>query len=65
MDLVRNGDKTRIDAKKSDAVCGRIGKNTSCYRPVKRLILISTVNNWKDYAKRDYAIEKKTIKDDQ
>jgi len=34
---------------------GRIGKEsftTSCCRLVKRLILTSTVNNWKDYAKK-------------
>jgi len=36
-------------------VCSEIGKEsftTSCCRPVKRLILTFTVNNWKDYAKQ-------------
>jgi len=36
-------------------VCAGIGKEsftTSCCRLVKWLILISTVNNWKDYAKQ-------------
>jgi len=36
-------------------LCDGIGKKsfcTSCCRPVKRLILIFTVNNWKDYAKQ-------------
>jgi len=46
--------QSQDDTKKSDAVmCGGIGKEsftTNC-RPVK-LILISTVNNWKDYAKQ-------------
>jgi len=35
-------------------LCG-IGKEsfaTSCYRSIKRSILTSTVNNWKDYAKQ-------------
>jgi len=54
---LRNGGKVRIDANKSDAVCvwcgiGKESFTTSCCRPVKRLILTSTVNNWKDYAKQ-------------
>jgi len=49
-----NGDKAKIDANKSD-VYGGIGKKlftTICCRPIKRLILTSIVNNWKDYAKQ-------------
>jgi len=44
----KQGGKAKIDAKKSDAVCGEIRKEsftTSCCRPVERLILISIVNN--------------------
>ena len=36
-------------------MCGGIGKEwfiTSCWRMVKRLILTSVGNNWKDYAKQ-------------
>jgi len=56
-----NDGKAKIDAKESDAecvcvcVCDGIGKEsftTRCYRPVKLLLLTSTVNNWKDYAKQ-------------
>jgi len=36
-------------------VCDGIGRESftrSCYRPVKQLILNSTVNNWRDYNKQ-------------
>jgi len=54
-----NGGKTKIDCQEKWCtcvrVCGETGKDSftmSCYRSVKRLILTSTVNNWKNYIKQ-------------
>jgi len=56
----KQGEALQIVAKpgltpKKVMLCGGIGKESfimSCCCPGKRLILTSTVNNWKDYAKQ-------------